>query len=182
MRRIMVSFVAVLAISGCGAGAAAPRPDARASGRPPGTSAQASGTPPATDARATATPGPTATVAGAGCEGSPVLQGEGFPEVKGVGEGVELWGLLFAETPLRHGAEIKIVWRMTGDGPLREVRATLPDGTRAKLAWGPEEHGGSSWHRPGQEWGTGFVFPRRGCWKVELTRDRGRGHAWLRVR
>ncbi|MGA5757248.1 hypothetical protein [Nonomuraea bangladeshensis] len=109
-------------------------------------------------------------------------RGDGFPEVRGTGEGAELWGLLFGEVPLRRGAEVKIVWRMTGDGPLRKVEATLPDGTRARLAWGPEEHGGSNWRRPGQEWGTGFVFPERGCWKVELTRDHGKGHVWLRVR
>ncbi|MET8990283.1 hypothetical protein ABZW49_32940 [Nonomuraea wenchangensis] len=109
-------------------------------------------------------------------------QGDGFPEVRGTGEGVELWGLLFGEVPVRRGVEVKIVWRMTGEGPLRKVEATLPDGARARLAWGPEEHGGSNWQRPGQEWGTGFVFPKRGCWKVELTRDRGKGHVWLRVR
>ncbi|MEU6790248.1 hypothetical protein ABZ907_00995 [Nonomuraea wenchangensis] len=102
--------------------------------------------------------------------------------MRGTGEGVELWGLLFGEVPVRRGVEVKIVWRMTGEGPLRKVEATLPDGARARLAWGPEEHGGSNWQRPGQEWGTGFVFPERGCWKVELTRDRGKGHIWLRVR
>ncbi|MEV4572905.1 hypothetical protein AB0K16_06560 [Nonomuraea jabiensis] len=106
----------------------------------------------------------------------------GFPEVRGVGQGAELWGLLFvAGPPLARGEEVKIVWRMTGEGPLR-VKATLPDGTPAKLAWGPEEHGGSNWHKPGEEWGTGFVFPKRGCWKIELTRTRGSGYVWLPVK
>ncbi|MFG1698567.1 hypothetical protein [Nonomuraea sp. NPDC049309] len=108
--------------------------------------------------------------------------GEGFPEVRGTAEGAELWGLLFVRTtPLKRGDEVKIVWRMTGEGPLK-VRASLPDGTQAKLIWGPEEHGGSNWRRPGQEWGTGFVFPKAGCWKIELTRTRGSGHLWLPVR
>ncbi|WP_345575567.1 hypothetical protein [Nonomuraea rosea] len=108
--------------------------------------------------------------------------GQGFPEVQGIGRDAEVWGLLFAKKPpLSRGKEIKIVWRMTGEGPL-SVKATLPDGTAAKLAWGPEQHGGSSWQRPGEEWGTGFVFPKRGCWKVELTRTRGSGHVWLPVR
>lgn len=130
-----------------------------------------------TDAQATARP----TRAGAGCKGTPVFLGEGFPEVRGTAEGAELWGLLFVRaTPLKRGDEVKIVWRMTGEGPLK-VRASLPDGTRAKLIWGPEEHGGSSWRRPGQEWGTGFVFPKAGCWKIELTRTRGSGHVWLPV-
>ncbi|MFC5834027.1 hypothetical protein [Nonomuraea insulae] len=90
--------------------------------------------------------------------------------------------MLFVEAPpLKRGAQIKIVWRMTGEGPLH-VKATLPDGTAAKRAWGPEEHGGSSWQKPGQEWGTGLVFPKPGCWKVELTRTRGSGHVWLPVK
>ncbi|MFI6599978.1 hypothetical protein ACIBHX_27370 [Nonomuraea sp. NPDC050536] len=96
-------------------------------------------------------------------------------------EGAELWGLLFANPPFQHGKEIKLVWRMTGDGPLR-ASASLPDGTRAGLAWGPEEHDGSSWHKPGQEWGTGFVFPKAGCWRVQLTRTMGSGYVHLRVK
>ncbi|MEV1172399.1 hypothetical protein [Nonomuraea sp. NPDC049784] len=111
-----------------------------------------------------------------------MILSEGFPEVRGTAQDAELWGLLFAPgPPLASRKEIKIVWRMTGEGPL-QVRATLPDGTQAKLAWGPEQHGGSSWHRPGEEWGTGFVFPKHGCWKVELTRTRGSGYVWLSVK
>jgi hypothetical protein len=111
-----------------------------------------------------------------------VFEGEGFPEVRGTARDAELWGLLFVRaTPLRAGDEVKIVWRMTGEGPLR-IRAAHPDGTAAERVWGPEEHGGSSWRRPGQEWGTGFVFPKPGCWKVELSRSRGSGHVWLPVR
>jgi hypothetical protein len=103
--------------------------------------------------------------------------------MRGTAEGVELWGLLFPREPLppSPGEEIKIVWRMTGEGPL-QVRATLADGTEAKLLWGPEEHEGSNWRRPGDEWGTGFVFPKRGCWKIMLTRTRGSGHVSLLVR
>ncbi|MGP3954444.1 hypothetical protein ACTWPT_00495 [Nonomuraea sp. 3N208] len=121
-------------------------------------------------------------VAGAGCNGTAVFLGQGFPEVQGTARDAELWGLLFAKgPPLPRGQEVKIVWRMTGQGPL-QIKAELPDGTRARLAWGPEEHGGSTWQRPGEEWGTGFVFPKRGCWKIELTRTRGSGHVWLPVR
>ncbi|MBB6555084.1 hypothetical protein [Nonomuraea rubra] len=119
---------------------------------------------------------------GAGCNGTSVFEGDGFPEVRGTARDAELWGLLFVRaTPLRAGDEVKIVWRMTGEGPLR-IRAVHPDGTAAERVWGPEEHGGSSWRRPGQEWGTGFVFPKPGCWKVELSRSRGSGHVWLPVR
>ncbi|TDD34189.1 hypothetical protein E1286_41130 [Nonomuraea terrae] len=110
-----------------------------------------------------------------------MLIGEGFPEVRGTSRDAELWALLFVkEAPLSRGQEVKIVWRMTGEGPLT-IKATLPDGTTAKRTWGPEEHAGSTWERPGQEWGTGFVFPKRGCWKIELTRTQGKGHVWLAV-
>ncbi|WP_248961426.1 hypothetical protein [Sphaerisporangium perillae] len=124
-------------------------------------------------------PGPTAT--GVACNGTPLLTGAGFPEVRGTATDAELWGLLFMDVPFPRGREVKIVWRMTGEGPLK-IKATLPDGTSARLAWGPEEHGGSTWRRPGDEWGTGLVFPKRGCWKVELTRTCGSGHVWLPVR
>ncbi|MBF8194152.1 hypothetical protein ITP53_52485 [Nonomuraea sp. K274] len=111
-----------------------------------------------------------------------MFRSETFPEMPGTARDAELWGLLFARSlPVRRGQEAKIVWRMTGEGPLR-VRATLQDGTRAKPVWGPEEHSGSTWRRPGEEWGTGFVFRKRGCWKIELTRTRGSGHASLLVR
>ncbi|TYB47283.1 hypothetical protein FXF51_58570 [Nonomuraea sp. PA05] len=127
-----------------------------------------------------ASPRPTAT--GVGCNGTPVLEGGPLPEVRGTARDAELWGLLFVDaTPLKPGKEVKIVWRMTGEGPLR-VRAALPDGTTAEQKWGPEEHSGSTWRRPGQEWGTGFVFPKAGCWKIELSRERGAGHVWLPVR
>ncbi|MGI5155653.1 hypothetical protein [Microbispora sp. CA-102843] len=115
------------------------------------------------------------------CERMPGATADALSEVRGTGQGAEVWGLVFAPVPFAVGREVKIVWRMTGEGPLR-VTAALPDGTAARLAWGPEEHGGSTWHRPGQEWGTGFVFPKPGCWEIRLTRDRGSGTVWLPVR
>ena len=125
------------------------------------------------------TPSPVTT--GVACHGTPLFTGAGFPEVQGTARDAELWGLLFSPVPFKRKKEIKIVWRMTGEGPLKAV-ATLPDGTRAKLAWGPEQHGGSTWHRPGDEWGTGFAFPKAGCWKIELSRTRGSGTVWLPVK
>ncbi|SDJ57119.1 hypothetical protein [Nonomuraea jiangxiensis] len=136
-------------------------------------------------ARGSAAPSPatpTPMITKAGCDSSQVLTGAGFPEVRGTARDATLWGLLFVGAPpIRRGEQTKIVWRMTGEGPVR-VEATLPDGTAAKLLWGPEEHEGSTWRRPGDEWGTGFVFPRAGCWKIQLTRTRGSGHVWLAVR
>ncbi|MFG1942255.1 hypothetical protein [Nonomuraea sp. NPDC048826] len=172
----MVAVVALLA-GGCGAGTgetAGTSPSGTAAGTDaPGTAAAA--TPDITTA---ATPTPTRT--GETCNGTELLMSaNGFPELRGTSADAELWGLLFAEVPFKAGAEVKIVWRMTGDGPLK-VSATGPGGKRAKLVW-LEDHGGSNWQRPGYEWGTGWVFPAPGCWKVELSRTRGSGHAWVRV-
>jgi hypothetical protein len=98
--------------------------------------------------------------------------------VRGSARDATLWGLVFARVPLPVGEEVKIVWRMTGSGPLR-VAATLSDGTPAGRTFGPEAHSGSNWKRPGQEWGTGFVFPKAGCWDLHLSRASGSGDAWL---
>ncbi|MEV0234202.1 hypothetical protein [Nonomuraea sp. NPDC050786] len=170
MKQLMVAML--LLVAGCSAGTGAPAPTS--------ASAPVARSPvPSSDIPAI-TPSPTATRAV--CNETSVILGGGFPEVRGTARNAELWGLLFAPgPPLASGEEIKIVWRMTGEGPLR-VRASLADGTPAKLAWGPEEHSGSNWQRPGQEWGTGFVFPRPGCWKIELTRTRGSGYVWLSVK
>jgi hypothetical protein len=118
-------------------------------------------------------------VAGKACDGTPALTSGEFLEVRGISQDAELWGLLFAKVPFERGQEIKIVWRMTGEGPLK-ASASLPSGERAELVW-LEDHGGSNWQRPGYEWGTGWVFPKAGCWKVELSRTHGSGHVWLKV-
>jgi hypothetical protein len=107
--------------------------------------------------------------------------GTGLIEVHGTARGAELWGLVFAPVPLPVGEEVKIVWRMTGDGPLR-IGATRSDGTQARRTFGPEEHGGSTWDRPGQEWGTAFVLSKAGCWNFHLARTLGVGDVWLLAR
>jgi hypothetical protein len=101
--------------------------------------------------------------------------------VRGSARDATLWGLVFARVPLPVGEEVKIVWRMTGSGPLR-VAATRSDGTPAGRTFGPEAHAGSNWKRPGQEWGTGFVFPEAGCWDLHLARASGSGDVWLLAR
>jgi hypothetical protein len=104
-----------------------------------------------------------------------------LPERQGVGDGATLWALFFPTEPvLAAGKEIKVVWRMTGSGDL-SIRATGPDGTVVKPVWGPEPHGGSTWNRPGEEWGTGWVFPAADCWTVSAKRASGSGYLVLRV-
>ena len=71
---------------------------------------------------------------------------------------------------------------MTGTGPLRVI-LTAPDGSLQPLVFGPEPHAaGSTYHRPGDEWGTGFRFAVSGCWHIRLTRDDTSGDVWLNVR
>jgi hypothetical protein len=91
-----------------------------------------------------------------------------------------LWGLILSQLPIRVGDEVKIVWRMTGSGSMR-VRAVSPQGHVAPLAWGPDAHGGSTYHRPGEEWGVGYRFTAPGCWRLHAQRDDGEADAWLYV-
>jgi hypothetical protein len=105
--------------------------------------------------------------------------GAGLPERQGTGHGATLWGLFFAPKAVA-GKEIKVAWRMTGAGDLT-MTASGPDGATTKPTWGPEGHGGSSFHRPGDEWGTGWVFPSAGCWRIDAKRDSGTAEMILRV-
>lgn len=70
---------------------------------------------------------------------------------------------------LTANTEIKIVFRVTGTGEAR-FSATGPDGATVTPAW-TEEHSGSTFRYPGDEWGTGFRFPSNGCWTVHVQRD-----------
>jgi hypothetical protein len=94
----------------------------------------------------------------------------------------QVWGLALGpgRVPPRAGDELKIVWRMTGSGPLHVV-FTAPGGRRRPLVFGPEAHARSTYRRPGDEWGTGFRFGVRGCWHIHLTRNNTAGEVWLDV-
>jgi len=117
---------------------------------------------------------------------SPLTQSQsGFPQVQGTGAGVSLWGLLLyaSRGPALANEEVKIVWRMTGSGPL-ELTTIGPQGQRIRLEWGPVYHGpGSSntWDKPGEEWGAGYVFTAPGCWDLRAERDGARADVWLTV-
>lgn len=97
----------------------------------------------------------------------------GLPEIRGRAKHGQLWALLFESLPLRAGVDNKIAWHMTGSGAFHVYAAS---GTmRVAPTWGPEYHISSSWHRPGQEWGTGFTFPSEGCWTIHARRRGVRG-------
>lgn len=65
--------------------------------------------------------------------------------------------------------EVKIVWRSTGEGSFT-IEADDQDGVPIEPKWGPDVHGSSNWERPGQEWGTEWIFPSTGCWTFDVTR------------
>jgi hypothetical protein len=104
----------------------------------------------------------------------------GFPEFKGGSTSVTLYGLLFTRYPIPARHDAKIVWRLTGSGNIR-FQGLGPEGQHIVPEWGPEPHGSSSWHRPGDEWGTGFRFPVGGCWTIRVSRGGSEATARLLV-
>lgn len=102
-------------------------------------------------------------------------------EIHGSGT-ASLYGLVMVTSPLpvKVGEQVKIVWRMTGSGSLR-LWASSPTRRRVPLRWGPDFHTSSSYHRPGQEWGAGYVFPVAGCWHLDARRGVARAVAPLWV-
>jgi hypothetical protein len=104
-----------------------------------------------------------------------------FPEIQGTmsTEG-EMWALLLFDKG-HAKEELKIVWRITGSGKDFTVQAKNEDGIVAGPIWGPIDHGGSSWDRPGYEWGTGFNLPEPGCWTFTVTRGTTVGEIRLNI-
>lgn len=105
-----------------------------------------------------------------------------LPQVEGTGHGASLWGLLMFPhaLPARVGDQEKIVWRMTGTG-LLALAAIGPDGKHHRPAWGPDAHQGSNWDKPGDEWGSGYVFTAPGCWDLRAIRGDAIADVWIRV-
>jgi hypothetical protein len=111
---------------------------------------------------------------------SPITAG---PEVQGDGTGATLYGLIMTASPvpIKTDEQVKIVWRMTGSGPL-QLSIISPQGKPMPLQWGPEAHGSSNYDRPGSEWGAGYLFTEPGCWHLHAQRTVGAADVWLRVR
>jgi hypothetical protein len=103
-------------------------------------------------------------------------------ELRGESNDAQLWGLALGpgHVPPRVGNELKIVWRMTGHGPLH-ISFVAPDGHQQPLVFGPEAHSASSYRRPGDEWGTGFRFVSHGCWHIHFTRTDSSADVWLDI-
>lgn len=99
-------------------------------------------------------------------------------EVRGTASGVELWALILGSFPVGAQQNVKIVWRMTGSGSF-QLFARHIDGTRLESPLQP--HTGSTWNRPGDEWGSAFNFPKPGCWQLHASRGTASGDVWLMV-
>jgi hypothetical protein len=39
----------------------------------------------------------------------------------------------------------------------------------------------SSWDKPGDEWGAGYVFTEPGCWDLRAIRGHATADVWIRV-
>jgi hypothetical protein len=101
-------------------------------------------------------------------------------ELRGTTQQGDVWGLVLGAIPAHAGERVKIVWRVTGAGPLR-VTLIGPRGRPVPLESGPTPHGASTFNRPGDEWGTIFRFDRPGCWQIHLARRGTTGDVFLPV-
>lgn len=119
-----------------------------------------------------------------GCKpATPLDRGAGFPEVEGTSDHLHMWGLIMvdgSDDPIRVNEQVKIVWRITGSGALT-LTTTDPGGTAHPLQWGPDQHLSSEYHRPGQEWGAGYLFDEPGCWALGATRGTASAVVWLDI-
>lgn len=96
-------------------------------------------------------------------------------------KGSRLWALVFVPLPIKARIESKVAWRMGGHGAFH-IGAKTTNGSSAQLTAGPELHGSSSWYIPNtDEWGTGFIFPTAGCWRVHAWRDGTTGDLYFLV-
>lgn len=136
------------------------------------------------------TPHPTGALLGRpGCEPpSPITPGRaGPPEAFGTTSNGQLWALFFhgrlasdsaAVFTGLVGLELKVVLRGTAGVAL--TTATAPDGTQRQPVW-QQTHSGSTWARPGDEWGTGWRITEPGCWQIHVgSKDTG-ADLWFRV-
>lgn len=106
-------------------------------------------------------------------------------EIKATSQGGTVWALVEGPAVTRTrpptivaGRPVKVIWRATGSGDLAVVAV---DEEGLMLTSAPQAHTGSTWIRPGDEWGTGFTFPHAGCWELLATRGGTRGTVWLVV-
>ena len=99
-------------------------------------------------------------------------------ETFGTASGAELWALVQFGKPVV-GKDVKIVYKLTSVLP-QVFYAVSPDGRRLAPDWF-QAHSGSTWQRPGFEWGAGFTFDVPGCWRIHAGAWPAQGDLWLVV-
>ena len=108
-------------------------------------------------------------------------EAHGIFEVAGNATGGSLWALVFADAPFVAARQVKIAWRMTGVGPLMLSATNLNRAATVGPFNSPDAHSSSSWNRPGGEWGSVWVFPSAGCWRITATRENVSGNVTFMV-
>lgn len=170
MKQHLLACASLLLLTGCTSTHTPPTPPTRT----------------ATQAVTPTAPGSRTALGRPGCQSpSPINRGAGFPEVEGSSsDHVQLWGLIMADgpdNPVQVNEQVKIVWRMTGNGELH-LTSIGPDGATHPLQWGPDAHTlGSTNSRPGQEWGAGYLFSEPGCWDLHAVRGNATADVWLNI-
>ena len=105
----------------------------------------------------------------------------GMSEVRGTAGSRTLWGLFYGRR-LKHSRAVlrapapmqptKIIWRIGGPiSATPSLLATGPSGQTLQPQSPLAPHMGSSWARPGTEWGSLWVFPSAGCWTFTASSD-----------
>ena len=119
---------------------------------------------------------------------SPITPGRpGLPEAFGTTSNGQLWALFFhgrlaSDTEAVFtglvGLELKVVLRRTAG--VAPTTATAPDGTQRQPVW-QQTHSGSTWARPGDEYGTGWQITEPGCWQIHVGPKSTGADLWFRV-
>lgn len=105
-------------------------------------------------------------------------------EVYGTTTDGTVWAWFMAAYPPQAGVSDKTIWRLDGPG-ISAAAPTFflvgPASQTAHLDWGPAFHDSSNWNRPGDEYGTGLLFPAAGCWDVHVTVGQVTGDVYVVV-
>ncbi|HEY6074147.1 MAG TPA: hypothetical protein VIV15_12360 [Anaerolineales bacterium] len=97
----------------------------------------------------------------------------GFQEIEYPASEGTLWALLFSrDGEFQAGTTARILWKMTdGRGDIRLVAIHEDGVTRIRPSEGPVSRSmRSDWIHEEQEWGSEFIFPKAGCWRILVSR------------
>ncbi|HEX3509408.1 MAG TPA: hypothetical protein VHW94_13570 [Candidatus Dormibacteraeota bacterium] len=137
-------------------------------------------TAPSTATRIPTTPTPQS-LGAEGCHpASP--SGDFAAEIYGTAVNGTVWAWFMRSYPPKAGMEDKTLWRLAGPNTRGTPTFALlgPDGQLGRLT-GLQEHGGSTWNRPGVEYGSVLLFPAAGCWDVHVTLAQLQGDVYVVV-